>query len=272
MKKRMAAGFTSGLIFLLAATAARPAVTYIDRDLLAGGTAKGNDSSKIYVCPPCGLDCDKLTFTKPGVCPHCGMELIPKSEIKTVAILLFDGVEIIDYSGPWEIFGAAGFEVHTVAASTGPIKTVFGQRVIPDYTLENCPKTDILLVPGGSVSRAANDPHVIHWIQDRAKESQHVMSVCTGAFILAKAGLLDGQSSTTIRHSLDRLAKVAPKTKVIRNVRYVDNGKIITTAGLSAGMDGALRLVWKILGKEKAQATASGLEYKWEPETEPETN
>src|SRR5580704_8964007 len=230
---------------------------------------------KVYVCPPCGNDCDKMTFDEPGVCPECGMTLVQKSTVKpaasnrmTVAILLFDGVEIIDYSGPWEIFGAAGFDVHTVATSSRAVKTAFGQRVIPDYTLENCPKTDILLVPGGGIYGALNDARVISWIQSRSQESQHVMSVCNGAFFLAKAGLLDGLSSTTIRSSLDRLAKVAPKTKVVRDRRYVDNGKIITTAGLSAGMDGALHLVAKIRGKDIARTIASQLEYKWDSQSD----
>jgi putative intracellular protease/amidase len=241
-------------------------------DAMNATAAAAKSSNKVYVCPPCGLDCDKQTFDKPGVCPHCGMTLIEKTQGKeekpiTVAILLFNGVEIIDYAGPWEIFGEAGFEVHTVAAGPDPIKTTFGQRVIPDYTLENCPQADILLIPGGNVSQALlNDSRVIRWIQSRSKESRYVMSVCTGAFLLAKAGLLDGLSATTIRNSIGRLAKSAPKTKVVRGPRYVDNGKVITTAGLSAGMDGALRLVWKILGKERARSTASGLEYKWEPE------
>ncbi|HEV3299451.1 MAG TPA: DJ-1/PfpI family protein [Planctomycetaceae bacterium] len=234
-----------------------------------------SSSKKVYVCPPCGLDCDNKTFEKPGVCPDCGMTLVERSVAKpvesqrvTVAIMLFNGVEIIDYSGPWEIFGAVGFQVHTVAASSGPIRTAFGQRVIPDYTLENCPKTDILLVPGGGIQKAVNHAHLIQWIRSRSQESQHVMSVCNGAFFLAKAGLLDGLSSTTIRSSLDRLAKVAPKTKVVRDRRYVDNGKIITTAGLSAGMDGALHLVAKIRGKDIARTTASQLEYKWDSESD----
>jgi transcriptional regulator GlxA family with amidase domain len=226
-------------------------------------------AKKVYVCPPCGLDCDRDSFDKPGVCPHCGMTLVEKSAVKivTVTILLFNGVEIIDYSGPWEIFGAAGFKVHTVAAGHEPIKTAFGQKVIPDWTLENCPRADILLIPGGDVSQALNDARLIRWIQTRSGESQYVISVCTGAFLLAKADVLDGLSATTIRHAIANLAKVAPKTKVVRDQRYVDNGKVITTAGLSAGMDGALRVVWKILGKEKAQSTAAGLEYRWDPQS-----
>lgn len=229
---------------------------------------------KVYVCPPCGLDCDKETYDKPGVCPHCGMTLVERtSELQasaekplTVAILLFNGVEIIDFAGPWEVFGAAGFKVHTVASGPSPIKTAFGQKVVPDFTLENSPKTDILLIPGGSIAPAMNDSRVIEWIRTRSKVATHVMSVCNGAFLLAKAGLLDGLSATTVRGGIDQLALFAPRTKVVRNQRYVDNGKFITTAGLSAGIDGALHLVAKTLGKETAQAVAHGLEYRWEGE------
>ena len=224
---------------------------------------------KLYVCPPCGLDCDKLTFDKPGVCPHCGMSLIEKTQQKpvSVAILLFNGVQIIDYSGPWEVFGQAGFEVHTVAEKSGPIRTAFGQRVLPEFTFENCPKADILLIPGGGVSGALNNAKVIEWIQKSAQDSKHVMSVCTGAFLLAKAGLLDGLKATTFHQSIAGLAKAAPKATVVYDERYVDNGKVITTAGLSSGIDGALHLVAKILGKGQAQATALGLEYRWEPDS-----
>jgi transcriptional regulator GlxA family with amidase domain/DNA-directed RNA polymerase subunit RPC12/RpoP len=259
------------LATLVAATSSLPGGLSAPAD--AGSVAiKGK---KVYVCPPCGLDCDQRTFDKPGVCPQCGMTLIERTEgMKqaakkplTVAILLFNGVEIIDYSGPWEVFGSAGFVVHTVATGTGPIHTVFGQQVIPDYTLENSPPADVLLIPGGGISGALNDSRVIRWIQARAKESRYVVSVCNGAFLLAKAGLLDGLSATTTRGAIGQLAKSAPKTKVVRDQRYVDNGKVITTAGLSAGIDGALHVVSKILGKEAAHAVATGLEYKWETES-----
>jgi DNA-directed RNA polymerase subunit RPC12/RpoP len=157
------------------------------------------DSPKAYVCPECGKDCDKQTFQEPGSCPGCGMQLVEKGErdkekTVTVAVLLFDGVEIIDYSGPWEVFGEAGFKVHTVAEKSGPITAVFGQKLIPDYTFKNSPGADILLVPGGNSGKASNNSAIIKWIQDEAKKSKHVMSVCTGAFLLSKAGLLDGLS------------------------------------------------------------------------------
>jgi putative intracellular protease/amidase len=186
----------------------------------------------------------------------------------TVAILLFDGVQIIDYSGPWEVFGQAGFKILTVAEKREPVTTAFGQKVTADYTFANSPKVDILLVPGGGGTRkAADNPQVIKWIQDNAKTANYVMSVCTGAFLLAKAGLLDGLTATTFHAAIGRLTDAAPKTKVVYDQRYVDNGRVITTAGLSSGIDGALHLVAKILGEGEAQSEALGLEYTWESDS-----
>lgn len=234
--------------------------------------AAPNDSSKVYVCPECGKDCDKQTFDKPGPCPGCGMQLVERSERDkekpvTVAVLLFDGVEIIDYSGPWEVFGEAGFKVHTVAEKSDPIVATFGQKLIPDYTFKNSPGADILLVPGGNSGKASNNPAIIKWIQGEAQKSKYVMSVCTGAFLLSKAGLLDGLSATTVMGGIDRLAEVSPRTKVVHDQRYVDNGKVITTAGLSSGIDGAFHLLSKIQGKGSAQVAALGMEYRWDPDS-----
>ena len=223
---------------------------------------------KIYVCPPCGQPCDKLTFDKPGTCPGCGMTLIEKSEadaVPSVAILLFDRAEIIDFGGPWEVFGGAGYKVFSVTEKAEPANCVYGQRVTADYTFENSPRADILLVPGGGVGNAVNNKNLIRWVQDNAKQSTHVMSVCTGAFILARAGLLDGLTATTVRGGIDSLAAAGKDIKTVYDKRYVDNGKIITTAGLSSGIDGALYLVSKIDGLGTAQQVALGIEYDWDP-------
>jgi len=231
---------------------------------------KAHASDKVYVCPPCGQDCDKLTFDKPGVCPGCGMTLIEQSEADkspSVAILLFDHVEIIDFAGPWEVFGGAGYKVFTVAEKTAPVNCVYGQRVVADYTLEDSPRSDVLLVPGGGVRDAVNNPKLIKWVQEKAKNSTYVMSVCTGAFILAKAGLLDGLTATTVRGGIDSLATAGRNIKVVYDKRYVDNGKIITTAGLSSGIDGAFYLVSKMKGFGVAQQTALDIEYRWDPES-----
>jgi putative intracellular protease/amidase len=186
----------------------------------------------------------------------------------TVVILLYDGVEIIDYSGPWEVFGESGFTVHTVAKTAGPVTTVFGQRVIPEYTLENSPVPDILLIPGGDVSaELLADLKLTEWISRTAKDARYVMSVCTGAFLASRAGLLDGLSATTFHSAIDRFARFAPGTNVVHDKRFVDNGKIITTAGLSSGIDGAFHLVSMILGKGRAQQVALRLEYQWDPDS-----
>jgi putative intracellular protease/amidase len=225
---------------------------------------------KVYVCRECGQDCDRLTFDKPGNCPKCGMTLIDKNDQKapvTVAILLFDSAEVIDYAGPWEAFGGAGFKVFTVAEKVAPVNAVYGQKIVPDYTFANSPSADILLVPGGGVQQAMDNPRLIQWVQKNTQSSKQVMSVCTGAFILAKAGLLDGLTATTVSGGIDRLEQMSPKIKVVSDQRYVDNGKIITTAGLSSGIDGAFHLISKIKGKGAAQKAALGMEYRWDPDS-----
>lgn len=159
---------------------------------------------------------------------------------------------------PWEVFGTAGFLVHTVAEKADPLTAVFGEKIIPDYTFDNSPKADIVLVPGGGVwSGAINNPKVIRWLQAQANEVSHVMSV------LEKAGLLAGQTVTTTYGMIED--PITPDTRVVYDQRYVDNGKGITTAGLSAGIDGALHLVSKMLGKGAAQSVALSLEYNWDP-------
>jgi putative intracellular protease/amidase len=139
--------------------------------------------------------------------------------------------------------------------------------VIADYNFESSPKADFLLVPGGGVGKALDNPRLIKWIQVNAEKSQYVMSVCTGAFLLAKAGLLDGLTATTVSGGIAELATFAPKTKIISDQRYVDNGHVITTAGLSSGIDGAFHLVEKVLGRGEAEKIALGMEYRWDPES-----
>lgn len=181
-----------------------------------------------------------------------------------VAVLLYDGVEEIDYAGPIEVFGASGFDVFTVAQTKSPVTSVYGLQLLPDHDFSDAPNADVLLVPGGGVKLAWKNPALLTWIRQRSREVRIVMSVCSGAFILGKAGLLDGVSSTTTSSMRDQLAKNFPSTQV-RAARYVDSGKIITTAGLSAGIDGALHLVARESGERSAQAAARYMEYDWAP-------
>lgn len=226
-----------------------------------------------YVCPPCNNSCDQLVFEKAGVCSHCGMKLLEKgkTEVKdpqiTVCFYLYDGVEVLDFAGPMEVFAYAGFKVITVAKTKAPLLSQGILKIIPDYSIADAPQTDIFAVFGGSDDVAANDPEVISWIKSRDKATKSYFSVCTGAFIFGKAGLLDGLTVTTFHKSIQSLQSEVPKAKVLKDVRYVDNGRVITTAGISAGIDGALHLVAKIKGKAAAANVAKYMEYdKYTPE------
>ncbi|MBA4853819.1 DJ-1/PfpI family protein [Emticicia sp. BO119] len=223
-----------------------------------------------FVCPPCNNNCDNLTFDKAGKCPHCGMELIQKSKLlkkkMTICFYLQDGVEVLDFAGPMEVFSYAGAKIFTVSKTKNPIKSQGILKVTPDYDIIDAPPFDILAVFGGNSGNASEDPEVINWIKTRKPTTQYYFSVCTGAFILGKAGLLDNLTVTTFHESIERLQKAVPSAKVLPDTRFVDNGTIITTAGISAGIDGALHLVEKLGGKESAIRVATYMEYdKWIP-------
>jgi len=248
---------------MVATTALGSASLFADTTQANAAAATG---AQKYRCPPCGLPCDKLVFDNPGSCPKCGMTLIPMDEhgVTKVAVLIFDGAEIIDFAGPWEVFGTAGFVVHTVAPKLQPLTMVFGQKLVPDYTFETSPAANVLLVPGGGVFDYLTDERMIGWIRAQAQKVDHVMSVCTGAYFLQKAGLLTGQTVTATNGMIEDFA--APDTRVVYDRRYVDNGKILTTAGLSSGIDGAIHLVSKLRGLGFAQSVALEMEYPWNPE------
>lgn len=200
---------------------------------------------------------------------------------RNLAILIFEGVQIIDYTGPYEVFGgvyvngARAFNVYTVSEKTDAITTAMGMSVNPKYNFENAPRPDVLLIPGGGGSQPGApgvggvlaNPRMIKWVADNAKDAELVMSVCNGAFIIHKAGLLEGLTATTTAGLIDLLAETATNTKVVRDKRFVDNGKVITAAGLSSGIDGALHVVEKLFGRAQAQVSALGIEYNWDPES-----
>ncbi len=185
-----------------------------------------------------------------------------------VAIFIYQGVELLDFAGPGEVFASTpGFRVYTVSADG---KDVLSQRFVtvkPEYSIDNAPAPDIIVFPGGSAAPSGNDPKVINWINKTIAEGNVAMSVCTGAHILAKAGLLENLNVTTFHGYISGLQEILPHSKVLTNTRFVDNGNIITTAGVSAGIDGALHLVSRIKGLDAAKATAFYMEYdKWKPE------
>ena len=188
-----------------------------------------------------------------------------------VGILLFDDVEVLDFAGPFEVFSTASrvvertgappaFEVVTVAAGS-PVRARHGLIVSPGYRMGEEPPIDVLVVPGGVVTGALADARTIEWISSRAAIAGLTTSVCTGAFLLAETGLLDGRPATTHWEDLDDLAAAYPRVLVRREVAWVDDGDVVTSAGISAGIDMSLHVVARLLGEEWASATALQMEY-----------
>jgi transcriptional regulator GlxA family with amidase domain len=192
---------------------------------------------------------------------------------RNLAILLFDEVEVLDFCGPFEVFSVArqltdppAFNVYTTAETIKPVLARNGLSVNPHYRLGDAPEPQIVLVPGGQGTRhEMHNAALIEWIRATAKTAELVLSVCTGALLLAKAGLLDGLEATTHRVALDLLREVAPRTKVHADRRFVDNGRIICSAGIAAGIDMSLNVVERLLGSEIATKTAQQMEYPWQP-------
>lgn len=196
---------------------------------------------------------------------HAAQPPESKPEVR-VGIVLFDDVQIIDFTGPYEVFGTAGFGVTTVSQDGKPITTAMGLKVTPDISFADAPAFDVLLVPGGDVGKAKTDAALLEFIRSRSATAKNVLSVCTGAEILANTGLLDGQRATTFLGALDRLAAEHPEIEVVDDQRWVDNGKLITSAGLSSGIDAALHVVSRLRGEDTARSVALHLEYDWRPE------
>lgn len=193
-----------------------------------------------------------------------------------VGILIFDGVEVLDFAGPFEVFSRtrltpgiearrsdtdAPFEVFTVGPTRDAVLATGGLKVVPAFALGDAPRIDLMLVPGGFGTRALlNDEAMIDWIRHAAGRAQYVTSVCTGALLLAKAGLLANRRATTHWGALDLLAAIDPTIRVERSVRAVHDG-VVTSAGVSAGIDMALEVVERLFGAEVADDTAHYMEY-----------
>ena len=246
--------------------------------LICFSTAHAQESEVGFICAPCGCAQDDVFHDKPGNCQACGMELfaaykrkyqptrgrVTNAPRKTVAILLFPGVQIIDYTGPWEVFGQANWQVFTVAKSDELLETAMGMLVKPHYAFGEAPEADFLLIPGGNVRH--DDREIQQWLRKQADQKEQILSVCNGAYFLGAAGLLDGKKATTFAPLIPGLDQVAPKAEVLSDVRWTDNGKILTSAGLSSGIDAAIYLVSKYQGLGNAQRIATHLEYDWSPD------
>lgn len=202
----------------------------------------------------------------------------------TVGIVLFDNVDLIDMAGPYEVFHVAGytmrdlrryllsqdtpenhpFVVRTVSQTGRPLRAGNGLRLHPDYAFEQAPAFDIVVVPGGNpepIARVLAQDEVMRWLAHASSQSELVTSVCTGAFLLAQAGLLNGKRATTHWAALDQFERQFPQIQVQRTGKFVDEGSIITAAGVTSGFNMALHVVERLVGPQMAQATAQAIDF-----------
>ena len=193
-----------------------------------------------------------------------------------VAFLISDGAVVIDFCGPWEVFQDVmipgreemPFRLYTVAETKKPIRTSGGMQIVPDYTIQNAPPPKVIVIP----AQSAPSPEVLEWIRKSSKTTDVTMSVCTGAFVLAKTGLLKDKSATTYHGAFGSFATQFPDVQLKRGARFVENGNLATAGGLSSGIDLALRVVERYYGREVARKTAYNMEYQGEGWMNPDSN
>jgi len=189
----------------------------------------------------------------------------PAKDPIPVAFLISDGAVVIDFCGPWEVFQDVmiasrqdmPFRLYTVAETKKPIRTSGGMQIVPDYTIADAPAPKVIVIP----AQSDPSPAVLDWIRKSSKTTDVTMSVCTGAFVLAKTGLLDGKSATTYHGAFGRFAMKFPSIDLKRGARFVENGNLATAGGLSSGIDLALRVVERYYGRDVAEKTAYNMEY-----------
>jgi len=194
----------------------------------------------------------------------------------SVGIFVFDNVEVLDFAGPYEVFTCASrmhanytansaslFRVFTIGETKNHLTARAGLHIYPDYDFTSHPEIDLLIIPGGVVNEELNKPKVINWISDQSKRSSITSSVCTGAFLLAQAGLLQGKSATTHWEDIEDFKRMFPNTKTLTKLRWVDEGNIVTSGGISAGIDMSLHLVERLSNRMLAEKTAFQMEFDW---------
>jgi transcriptional regulator GlxA family with amidase domain len=204
-------------------------------------------------------------------------ESLRPDETLAVGIVLYDDVEELDFCGPFETFSVAAalsrekpaqrereaFTVFTVAERAELVKTGGGLRIQPDYSFQEAPRPDIVVVPGGNSRPQLANTAMLGWLKQATDGARISTSVCTGAFLLGRLGLLDGRAATTHWGALDNLAEMFPGIRIQRDVRWVDEGAVITAAGISAGIDMSLHVVERLLGRKMAEDVARMMEYRW---------
>lgn len=189
------------------------------------------------------------------------------SKQRVVGIVLYPGFELLDVCGPAEMLGVVGpqrLKLVTVAEAAGTVRSTQGVSLVADYALEDCPQLDIVLVPGGfGTLQQLNNAKLLDWIRARAEPAELVCSVCSGSAILAKAGLLDGRRATSNKQFFNLAVAQGPKVEWVKEARWVDDGKFVTSSGVAAGIDMSLHVIARLYGEETAQRIADGTEYQW---------
>lgn len=186
-----------------------------------------------------------------------------------IGIYIYDQAEVLDFSGPFEVFSVAnrlaklGWNIWLVAEEKSLVEARGVFQVKPHYSIQNVPELDVLIVVGGVHSDELRKTEVINWIRKTTEKTQITASVCTGAFLLAEAGLLDGLEVTTHWEDIPDLQRNYPNLQVRKGVRWIEQGKLFTAAGISAGIEMSLELVARLAGAELAERTARQMEYTW---------
>ena len=245
LKRSAAIGFAAGIPLAAA-------------KLFAGASTAKPDNS---------TDKDRPNRSNPLVPPANGA--IP------VAFVISDGAVVIDFAGPWEVFqdvhdaqGYGFFNLYTVAETTKPVTASAGLKIVPDYTFQTAPSPKVVVIPAQNGESAA----MLEWVRTSAKTADVTMSVCTGAYVLAKTGLLSGKAATTHHSAYTEFAMQFPDIQLKRGARFVEDGNLASSGGLSSGVDLALRVVERYYGRERAQKTADMMEYQGQGWLNPNSN
>ena len=240
---------------------------------LAPVTANAQDKDEIYWCPmrgnPCGID----DYEGAGKCDDCHMPLVLKSSMQkltaqpelTLGVVLYNDFELLDVFGPVEMFGNVSLiKVVMIAEKAGDVKSTQGPTVKADYGFDDAPKIDLLLVPGGfgTIPELENQK-LLDWLKDRSSKAKITASVCSGSALLAKAGILDGKRATSNKQFFDLATAQSDKVDWVWEARWVDDDDVVTSSGVSAGIDMALHLIERLYGSEVAEGIAIATEYQW---------
>lgn len=189
----------------------------------------------------------------------------PKTGAIPVAVLISPNATVIDFAGPWEVFqdvavegrGFGAFELYTVAESLEPVRATAGLKILPNYTFADAPQPKVVVIG----AQSGRSPAMFEWLKKVSETADVIMSVCTGAFLLAQSGLIDGKTATTHHDFYDQFAKRFPKVRLKRGLRFVEEKKFSSAGGLTSGIDLALRVVERYFGREVAEKTAVYMEY-----------